>query len=271
MMLHRKAYLTIDDSPSAELGALTDFLAERHVPALLFCRGDRLEDGLDRAVDAIGKGFVLGNHSYSHTRASQLGFSAMTNEILRTEALIDEAYRLARGRRPGKYFRFPHMDRGMGGWVVDYDQVPEAHRDTVIRLFADGLNIDLTPPDGAARQLRDDLQDWLARQGFTPPPFDGVTLPWYAETEIGRAVDAMFTFSTADWMITPRHLGKWPYQSIENLTQKIDDDTSLGQQETAHVILAHDQDGLLPVVASLIQHMLDSGFTFMPFIDLGTE
>ena len=37
-----KAYLTIDDSPSARTDDLTDALVARKIPALLFCRGDQI-------------------------------------------------------------------------------------------------------------------------------------------------------------------------------------------------------------------------------------
>ncbi|HEY8191255.1 MAG TPA: polysaccharide deacetylase family protein, partial [Alphaproteobacteria bacterium] len=67
-----EAYLTIDDSPSAHTGELTVALQKRGVPALLFCRGDRMEKNPDAIVEALECGFVIGNHAYSHTRFSTL-------------------------------------------------------------------------------------------------------------------------------------------------------------------------------------------------------
>lgn len=259
-----KAYLTIDDSPSAETGALTAWLAENNIPALLFCRGDRLEKNLPAITDAIGRGFVIGNHAYSHRRFSQLSFAEGVAEIERTEALIDAAYAQAGAARPGKYFRFPHMDRGTGGWVVDYDAAPE-HRDTLIRLFSDGLNIDLAPPSPEQIDRAQRWKAWLRGHGFSAPPFAGVAFEWYAETEMAEAVDAMFTFSTADWMVTPRHAGKWPYKTVADLRRKIDADPSLRREDSAHIILIHDQDGLFPVTRELLEHMRARGVRFMPY------
>src|SRR5687768_722942 len=97
------AYLTIDDTPSAQTDELTTFLAQRGVPALLFCRGDRLEANPDPAVRAVRAGFVLGNHAYSHTRFSALTLAEGIAEIERTERLIDGVYSRAGIARPGKY------------------------------------------------------------------------------------------------------------------------------------------------------------------------
>lgn len=258
----RRAFLTIDDTPSASTDALTGWLAAAGIPAILFCRGDRLAGNPDAALTAIERGFTLANHAYSHQRASAIGFQAMADEISRTEAMIDDLYRQAGIRRAARHFRFPHMDRGCGGWIVDYDAVP-AHRETLIRLFSDGLNIDLAPPTEAQQRLKDDLQDWLRRNGFTAPAFDGVRFPWYADTEMAAAVDAMFTYSTSDWMVTPRHAGRWPYATIDDLKVKIDDDPWLADRQSAHIILAHDQDDLFNTVKTLINHFRDHDFNFI--------
>jgi peptidoglycan/xylan/chitin deacetylase (PgdA/CDA1 family) len=259
-----KLWLTIDDSPSPETGALTDMLLRHDAPALLFCRGDRLAQFPDAAAEAVAKGFVLGNHAYNHRRAGQIGFDAMTEEIRATEKLIELAYTKAERARPGKYFRFPHMDRGAGGWVIDYDAAPPQHRETLIRLFADGLNIDLTLPGEEQRILKAALQDWLRGEGFAAPPCTGVTHNWFVESEMAQAVDAMFTFSTSDWMITPRHQGKWPYKTLDDLTRKIDDDPWLAATDSANIVLTHDQEGMLPVTEALVRHFRKA-YSFLAF------
>lgn len=258
------AYLTIDDSPSAQTDALTDALQARNIPALLFCRGDRLDQTPDPIVRAIQKGFVIGNHAYSHTRFSTLTFVQGAREIERTDRLIDAAYKAAGVPRPGKYFRFPHLDRGCGGWVVDYNAVKNpVDRDALIQLFSGGLNTTLEPPTPAMQENKQALQDWLRTQGFTAPPCPGVTHSWFAHSEMAQAVDSMFTFSTSDWMVTPHHAGKWPYKSVADLKAKIDDDPFLGREDSAHIILAHDQDGLLDTVAALLDHFQAKGLRFI--------
>lgn len=259
------AYLTIDDTPTAHSVALGDLLLAADAPALFFCRGQRMTDDAQPVVDLIARGFVMANHLYAHQRASMLGFDDVVAEITRTEALIDAAYRAAGVTRPGKYLRFPHMDRGTGGWVVDYDAAPPAHRDTLMRLFADGLNVAMTKPGAAQVEMKHRLQDWLRAEGFTAPPFAGVTHTWYTETEMATAVDSMFTYSTSDWMLTKRHQGKWPYKTIADLCRKIDDDPHLSKADSAHIILLHDDpDDLNGVTAALLAHLRGKGFSFRP-------
>lgn len=254
-----EAILTIDDSPSPETDRLTGFLKMRGISALLFCRGDRLEANPDPVVRAIEQGFTVGNHAFSHRRFSTLSCEEGVEEIERTERLIDAAHEQAGVTRSARYFRFPHLDRGCGGWVVDYDAVPE-HRDTLIRLFADGLNIDLAPPDAMLIEKKIYWQDYLAKQGFSALP--APSFNWFAKTEMARAVDSLYTFSTADWMLTPRHRGKRPYKTLDDLQRKIDNDPWLNIGGDGHIVLAHDQEGLFPVFAALAGHLLERGFTF---------
>lgn len=256
-----KAYLTIDDSPSAHTGELTDALVARGVPAILFCRGDRLKKNPEAVVDAIKKGFVIGNHAWSHTRFSAMSLEDGIKEIKKTDKLIDNAYRKAGVARPAKYFRFPHMDRGCGGWVVDYDDLLPSYRDALVQLFGGGLNVKLDAPDIAMKRKKQALQDWLRDEGFHAPDFRGIAHSWYNDTEVGAALDTMFTYSTGDWMVTARHLGKWPYKNTDELKAKIDADPFL-HEEGAHIVLAHDQDELLDVVTALIDHFIEKGFSF---------
>lgn len=261
----RFAYLTIDDSPSPHTDTLTDFLVERGVPALLFCVGERMENTIKPLVRAIQKGLILGNHSFHHQRASQLTFEECTAQILQTEALVEKAYAEAGTARPAKYFRFPHMDRGTGGWIVDYDRLAPEDREDVIQFFSGGLNISLDPPSLELTEKKERLQDFLKREGFSQIPTRTVTHPWFAKTEIASAIDAMYTFSTSDWMLLERHKGRWLYKSLDDLKRKIDEDKWLQTEESAHIILAHDKEEIDFVTQDLIDHFLTRDFEFLPF------
>ena len=257
------AYLTIDDTPTPHSRALGDMLVREDAPALFFCRGQRMEEDGESVPALIARGFVMANHLYAHRRSSQLPFAAVVEEIVRTERLIDAAYKKAGVARPAKYLRFPHMDRGTGGWVVDFDAAPQEHRETLVRLFADGLNVSMDKPDASAFEKKAQLQEWLRGEGFIAPPFHGVTHEWYAQTEMAQAIDAMFTFSTSDWMLTRRHAGKWPYKTVADLCHRIDDDPHLARQDSAHIVLLHDDpDNLVPVTEALINHLRHRGFAF---------
>ncbi len=255
--------LTIDDSPSPGTPALAEFLLTHDMPAVLFCRGDNLELFPVQAQEALARGFTLANHAYNHRRASVISYEEMTAEILATEKLIDDVYKSMRRPRGAKYFRFPHMDRGCGGWVVDYDAAP-AHAAALRHLFADGLNVKLDPPTAEHKEKKAQLQEFLRAEGFAPLPAAGVTHKAFRETEMAAAVDAMFTFSTADWMLTRRHLGKWPYKTLADLKKKIDQDPWLAAAASENIVLAHDQPELLPVVKTLVAYLREKGFYGRP-------
>lgn len=260
-----QAYLTIDDSPSGKTNEMTDYLLERNIPALLFVRGDALDENPEPVIKAIQDGFVIGNHNYSHTRASQMTYMDCVAEIEKTDELIDDAYRDAGISRPAKYFRFPHMDRGCGGWVVDYDAYPD-HKEKLLSLFADGLNVSLDKPNQADIDKKWALQNYLRREGFISA-FADVQFPWYQDTEMAEATDAMFTYSTSDWMLNQRHLEKdWPYKTVDDLNHKFDQEVLSGKSNDKgpHIILAHDQAEISHKTLALIQHMLNKGVEFLP-------
>ncbi len=108
----KRAYLTIDDGPSADTPKLLRHLAEKGITAVFFCTGANIEARMGVVVRAIKEGHIIGNHSYSHVPFSKMGFEEIRESVLRTEKLIDEAYLRAGVKRPAKYFRFPYEDFG---------------------------------------------------------------------------------------------------------------------------------------------------------------
>lgn len=250
-----KAYLSIDDSPTQYTDQLTDWLKQNDIPAILFVRGERMEDNFQPIVNAIRKGFVIGNHLYSHRRSSQLSYEEVIEEIEKTESLIDRAYKKARIERTEKYIRFPHMDRGTGGWVVDYDRISDEYRPVVEQLFLEGLCVNNDKPSPDQLRLKEQLGTWLSDNDYATP-YPDIGFPWYRDTEIGQAIDAMYTFSTADWMLTKRHKGKHIYKTINDLKLKIDNDVLLMDTSSPHIILMHDDpEDILEVTKQLVSYM----------------
>jgi len=264
-----EAYLTIDDSPSKHTDQLVDFLVERGVPAVFYVRGAFMEapEMFQKIVRAIDKGFLIGNHSYAHDRTSAAGFDEQTAQILKTQNLIEKSYAAAGQIQPIKTIRFPHMDRGTSAWIVDFDRIAPEYRAYVEKLFWDGLRVETVDRPGQDLfALKDRMQNWLKEQEFRILPTSGITHPWFVNSEMAEAIDAMYTFSTSDWMLTPRHKGHWPYKTTEDLKQKIDDDEWLHKSDSAHIILAHDdRENSLEITTSLIDHFLENDFEFLPF------
>ncbi len=147
------AHLTVDDAPSPRFGEVVDLLSDLDVPAVFFCEGQYLERRPDPVVDAIRRRFLVGNHSYSHPRFSEVGLSRARAEIRRTDRLLDALYDRAGVERPTKAFRFPYGDHGA----------------------------DRSASHAAA------LQDVLREAGYDAPDFPGITYDWYDEDVRPRA------------------------------------------------------------------------------------
>jgi peptidoglycan/xylan/chitin deacetylase (PgdA/CDA1 family) len=257
------AYLTFDDSSSARMDDLVSYLAGKGIPALFYCRGDRLAENRDAAVRAVRKGFTLANHTYSHQRSGEKDFEWIVADIERCEAMLQNIYKDAGILPPKKYFRFPHIDRGTGAWIVDYDTFTPEDRTALLAAFTDGLNVQMGPrPDAAAFAKKQKLQDWLAANGYTQP-FKDVTAPWFAGGEISRAADCLYTYSNCDWMLTARHVGKWPYKTLDDLKQRARTDRYLAQEDSVNVVLAHDQGEIVDVTIALVDDMVENGLNIL--------
>jgi hypothetical protein len=101
--------------------------------------------------------------------------------------------------------------------------------------------------------------------GYTNISVEGVTIPWYADSEMATAIDSLCTFSTSDWALLERHKGKHGFSTIKDLTDKIDADPWLKDRNSAHIVLAHDSGEIHEVTKALIQHMRRD-FEFVDFI-----
>ncbi len=106
------ALLTIDDVPSSRFAEKRQWLRGRGIPALLFVWGEKAHGREDELAEALGEGFVLGNHSWTHPHFSTLDFGAAREEIEKTHRLLEDCYGRAGLPWTNKRFRFPYFDRG---------------------------------------------------------------------------------------------------------------------------------------------------------------
>lgn len=87
-----KVWLTIDDGPSAETGAMLDLLDRHGAKATFFLVADRAAARPQLAREIVHRGHGIGNHSRSHPQAWfwALGPRRMAAEIEYTQALLTE-------------------------------------------------------------------------------------------------------------------------------------------------------------------------------------
>lgn len=260
----RKAYLTIDDGPSEKFTALVDFLHERKIPAVFFNRGDNMEARPDAVLHGISKGFIMANHTYSHRRAADLPYEETCAEIRRTDEILEKLYQQARVKRPGKYFRFPYMDRGMGPCFAEPGTLSDEHNTAHMELLGAGLGHKPDVPGLGLIDKKRKIQIFLKSLGYTNLPVSGVTLPWYAETEMASAVDSLCTFSTSDWALLERHKGKHGFNTLKDLINQVDRSPALKDKASSHIVLAHDQAEIHEITRDVIGYMAGR-FKFLDF------
>lgn len=261
----RRAYLTIDDSPSDASDSILALLSEHDIPALFFCRGDRMEADPTPIRRAIEAGYIIGNHLYSHRRAGTLDYETICDEILRTEALIDRLYKEAGKPRHLKTLRFPYLDRGMGAWFVEPEAISDAvHKNIYQDLIAQGLgNHPDDLPDTAQIAFKDRLQEFLTTEGFAPPAFESCTADWYrSHPDVQAARDTLLTCSSSDWMLTARHHGRWQWSSVPPLVQRMIN--RMEHDDGAQIILLHDQAELQNSFKALIDGLCQNSVEFLP-------
>ena len=233
----RKAYLTIDDSPSRHTEELVDFLVVRDIPAILFVRGQLMEQNPTAIEYAIKNGLIIGNHSYAHMPAGEMEPQDWANDLETCDHLIEAAYARCGVNRPGKYYRFPYIDRGDGHKIeqIEPETIKENNKTSVLQQY---------------------LKDQGFRQPFTNPP------PNYPNA----AADCLYTYTTRDWMLNEKHRGKHDIKSENDLITRAQNDVSLHNELHTHVLLMHDQDGILDEVCALIDYFLENGFEFQSFV-----
>ncbi|MGB0720355.1 MAG: polysaccharide deacetylase family protein [Bdellovibrionales bacterium] len=231
-----KAYLTIDDSPSPDTKKLVDFLTKRSVPALFFVRGDGLEQN-PRAIEyAIQNGIMIGNHGFAHKPAGEMEPQQWADDLELCDHLIEAAYARCDIARPFKAYRFPYIDRGDGVKVEQCDSAAVVQNNKI------GI-----------------LQQYLHDQGFAQP-FKNMP-----ENYPVAAFDCLYTYTSRDWMLNNKHRGKHAIKTPEDLKARFDADEGLKNETARHILLFHDQTGIIDDVCAMIDHALDRGFEFLTF------
>lgn len=235
-LVKKVAYLTIDDGPSKDFKEKVDFLLSKNIPAIFFCRGDFLEQRADAVIYAIKKGFIIGNHSYSHTSFSEVTLEQCLEEIQKTDKIIDNLYKKAGVKRPAKFFRFPHGDKG-----------------AINRSEAFGS-----------------IQNFLRKLGYGQPNFKKITYKYYGKGGWSEDADWYWTYDALEWAVPKKEYHQlYEIDSLEKVFERMDEDVPEGSRglnypKSEEIILVHDHPETTHMFKPIIEHLLAKGMIFKP-------
>lgn len=176
MKIKKKAYLTIDDSPSKNFLPKLKYLIENQIPAIFFCIGNLLEKYPDSAIKSIQAGYPIENHSYSHPHFSDLTIEECRTEIEKTDKIIDALYKQANVQRGQKMFRFPYGDKG------------DMRRGLVLKK---GKKYDLERHKAVQNILRD--------LDYGQPEYENINYKFMDKAELWNDADMSWTFDIMEW------------------------------------------------------------------------
>ena len=246
------AYLTIDDAPGLHFTSKVDYLLQHNIPAIFFCIGNLMEQRKTALVDAIHKGYIVANHSYTHPHFSKISIEAAKEEISKTDQLIDEIYELANVERRYKWFRFPYGDKGdkLNGYVLPSP-----------KFYGDWFR----KPDLKRKKA---IQDHLKHLGYTQPNFHNIQYAFMRDHQLFDDIDWHWTFDIMEWAILenrPTFGVKDLASVLERMTRKSPLDTrgKTGSEkiwlesEQAEIVLLHDQDKTTDLFFKIVDELLE--------------
>ncbi len=237
------AYLTIDDAPSLDFVNKLDFLDSHHVPAVWFCQGNFMEQQPEYVIEAMRRGYVIGNHTYTHPHCSDISVDQCFAEIRATDAIIEELHRQAGVERKQRYFRFPYGDKGD-------------------KLYGDVFQI----PDADGQSRRDAIQGYLRRLGYGQPAFPDITYSHYRSMGLLDDADWYWTYDTLDWSAFSDH-PIYGVDSVEKVFARTEEDVPDGWRglhypNSAEIILMHDHRPLGDLFGPLVERLIGMGLQF---------
>lgn len=222
------ALLTIDDFASRNTPALVDYLTEKGIRPILFGWGEMIEKHYDEALYAVKKGFIVGNHSYSHPHFSELTTQQAIEEVEKCEAVLNKLYCDAGVERTWRPFRFPYGDKG-------------------------GNN-------------KDALQQYFREHGFHKVDDRHIPCTWWKESACYKDIDTFWTFDFEEYRLAWND--GFTYASIQAKMQNPApvQGAALYGENQRNILLLHDHaetDAVLPGYYRLfIEDMLKNGIVF---------
>lgn len=254
-MRKKRVYLTIDDSPTKDFPDKVDFLFKRNIPTVFFCVGEQLLDYRNDAVEAIRKGFIIGNHSMVHNYFSDMSYEDCCDSILETDLLIENLYEEAGVKREIKLFRFPHFDQGGEDSAQAYEDRWSKPRE------------EWTVYGNEKKRVK--IQKYLKSLGYQQPFIKGINFKYFYDKNLLNHVDMRWTFDQMEYLLNEEN-APWGLDDKKTILARMEEDDpyngkSLNCLNTSDIILVHDQEKTTELFYEIIDKYLEKGIVFEPF------
>jgi peptidoglycan-N-acetylglucosamine deacetylase len=226
-MVNKIGYLTIDDAPTNDFRNKVNFLLKNKIPAIFFCIGKSINPSREKEIIyAIEKGFLIGNHSWSHPNFSKLSKKKIKEEIIKTDELLDRLYKEAKAKRKIKVFRFPYLQKGSKNKKI--------------------------------------IQQILKELGYRQPNFKNITITPYNEEKGDLNISC--TYDTMDWTAADgsAEFGIKTLQDLFNrMDENVPDEyRTLNHKGSNDIIMMHDDDRIKNMFQPLIKRMIEKEIKF---------
>lgn len=233
----RIAYMTVDDAPTERTLEKMETFIKYNIPAIWYMKGADLYERMETGVELLKRGFILGNHAWSHPHFSQIPLAKAREEIRNTHDVLEAVYAKA-GKPFVRLFRFPFGDKGMGAAAIaSADPASQAHADAI--------------------------QAFLRELGYRQPDFRGVTYEWYNKAGLGtqKWADSYWTFQFSEWQV---FTGNTTEEEIMEYIDRDDPELmhGLNSGKSAEIILLHDHPQTNYFWDRIVARMLTKNFRF---------
>ena len=243
-MPSKLAFLTIDDGPTHDFQNKVAYLHHKGIPSIFFCTGSNLKRRKEAVFEAIHKGFIIGNHTFSHFSDFENHIERSKDEILRTEDIIEEIYSKSGIARPAKLFRFPGLAKGVPNWPYyrPNKRISDRHQ-----------------------EIRNRGQLFLRELSFKQPSWN-ITYEWFFRYGAHLDLDCDCTFDSFDWgLLEPNQ--EYGYNTLAAVLKRMDEDfpelgRGLNCRNRNEIIMLHDIEGIEYAFCSLVDRLLEKDIKF---------
>ena len=278
--MNKKIYLTIDDSPSKDFRANLDYLIEHNIPAVFFCIGNRMEAGWEDLKYAISKGYLIGNHSYTHPQFSDLDIDVAKEEIQKTDALIERLYQEAGQPDYDRLFRFPYGDKGDGKFGLQFmshyeaEQEKQSRFDRLVKWINSLHPVDKQINDLVENQkgeMAEELQRYLFQLGYVRGDLTGVEYNFFHRLQTDQ--DWSWTFDIGEWRWDGKQnqdtflaeiKSRLESDAPEDFRGPVRERVGIQQKYFIDLVLFHDRDESNTFFKPIIDMLLEMQVEFLP-------